>query len=88
MYRCTVYAESAFLGPFPMRKAGTNSHFENVLLFVGDTSETTADGDMQGYSRSQDTEQTTCDAGNLCSKVDVTDAVFLNKLEEENKVEI
>ena len=43
---------------------------------------------MQGYSRSQDTEQTTCDAGNLCSKVDVTDAVFLNKLEEENKVEI
>ena len=43
---------------------------------------------MQGYSLSQDTEQTTCDVlGNLCSKVDVKDAVFLNKLEEENKVE-
>ena len=44
---------------------------------------------MQGYSLSQDTKQTTCDVlGNLCSKVDVKDAVFLNKLEEENKVEI
>ena len=44
--------------------------------------------DVQGYSLSQDTEQTTCDVlGNLCSKVDAKDAVFLNKLEEENKVE-
>lgn len=44
--------------------------------------------DVQGYSLSQDTGQTTCDVlGNLCSKVDAKDAVFLNKLEEENKVE-
>lgn len=59
----------------------------------GDISETTANGDAQGYFASQDTERTMCDlVGNLCSPVDIQDPdnvsnSCVSKLEEETKVE-
>lgn len=37
----TACAESAFFILFHMRKAGAKSHFANLSLSVGDTSETT-----------------------------------------------